>query len=275
MDKQFSKEIIVQGSKISLLLNSNNNDYISLTDMAKKFGDEVMIYQWMRNRNTVEFLGIWERMHNVNFKGIEFETFKKQAGMNSFSLTPRKWINATKAIGIISKSGRYNGGTYAHVDIALEFGAWLSAEFKLYLIKEFQRLKTEENERLMLGWDTKRTLAKINYHIHTDSIKTYLIPNRISKHQATCIFANEADLLNTALFGMTAKEWREQNPTKNGNLRDYADVSQLVCLANLETLNAEFIRQKMSASERLSKLNEIAIIQMRSLLNNPSLKLLK
>lgn len=267
-----SKQIIVQGTRISLLLHPDNNDYISLTDMAKKFGDDVLIYQWMRNRNTVEFLGIWERMHNIDFKGVEFETFKKQAGMNNFSLTPKKWATATNAIGVISKSGRYGGGTYAHIDIAFEFGSWLSAEFKLYLIKEFQRLKTEENERLVLGWDVKRTLTKINYRIHTDSIKAHLIPDRISQKQANIIYANEADLLNAALFGITAKEWRTKHPNKDGNIRDYADVSQLVCLANLETLNAEFIRQGILTSERLLRLNEIAIIQMRSLLCNSELK---
>ncbi len=270
-----TKHIIVQGSKISLLLRPDNNDYISLTDMAKKFGDDVLIYQWMRNRNTVEFLGIWERMHNPDFKGIEFETFKKQAGIHSFSLTPKKWVDATSAIGVFSKAGRYGGGTYAHIDIAFEFGSWLSAEFKLYLIKEFQRLKIEENERLALGWDVKRILTKINYRIHTDSIKTHLIPDRVSKKQANLIYASEADLLNMALFGMTAKNWRDKNPRKDGNIRDYADVSQLVCLANLETLNAEFIRQGISASERLLRLNEIAIIQMQSLLDNPEVKKLE
>jgi len=272
MNKKSSKQIVVQGTKISLLLRPDNNDFISLTDMAKKFGDDVLIYQWMRNRNTVEFLGIWERMHNPDFKGIEFETFKKQAGMNNFSLTPKKWITTTNAIGIISKAGRYGGGTYAHIDIAFEFGSWLSAEFKLYLIKEFQRLKIEENERLALGWDIKRTLTKINYRIHTDSIKKHLIPNRISNEQANLIYANEADLLNVALFGMTAKEWRNKNQNKDGNIRDYVDVSQLVCLANLETLNAEFIRQGIPTNERLTRLNEIAIIQMQSLLGNPEIK---
>jgi hypothetical protein len=274
-NKKSSRQIIVQGTKISLLLRPDNNDYISLTDMAKKFGDDVLVYQWMRNRNTVEFLGIWEHLHNPDFKGIEFETFKKQAGMNSFSLTPKKWAETTGAIGIFSKAGRYGGGTYAHIDIAFEFGSWLSAEFKLYLIKEFQRLKIEENERLSLGWDVKRTLTKINYRIHTDSIKAHLIPNRITKEQANIIYANEADLLNMALFGMTAKEWRNKNPNKPGNIRDYTNVSQLVCLANLETLNAEFIRQEIPASERLLRLNEIAIIHMQSLLGNSEIKKLE
>ena len=236
------KKIIVQGTQIGLLLQGGDSDFISLTDMAKKFGDDVLIYQWMRNRNTVEFLGIWERIHNVNFKGIEFETFKKQAGLNNFSLTPKKWIEATKAIGIISKPGRYGGGTYAHRDIAFEFGSWLSAEFKLYLIKEFQRLKDEENKRLELGWDLKRALTKINYRIHTDAIKTYLIPPHISKQTTNILYATEADVLNMALFGKTAKVWRDENPKIDGNIRDYVDVIQLVVLSNLEGINAEMIR---------------------------------
>ncbi|OGC09897.1 DNA-binding protein [candidate division WOR-1 bacterium RIFOXYC2_FULL_37_10] len=225
-----NKKVFVQGSQIGVLLQAGDNDFISLTDMAKKFGDDVLIYQWMRNRNTVEFLGIWERIHNVEFKGIEFETFKKQAGMNSFSLTPKKWIDATNATGLISKSGRYGGGTYAHKDIAFEFGSWLSAEFKLYLIKEFQRLKVEENKKLSIGWDMKRTLAKINYKIHTDAIKEYIIPPQISKKAINMIYANEADVLNMALFGMIAKEWRDKNKGREGNLRDYATVTQLVVL---------------------------------------------
>ena len=275
MSKQISKKIIVQGTEIALLIRPNNNDYISLTDMAKKFGDDVLIYQWMRNRNTVEFLGIWELLNNSKFKGIEFETFKKEAGINSFSLTPKKWVDVTGAIGVFSKAGRYGGGTYAHIDIALEFGSWLSAEFKLYLIKEFQRLKTEENEKLALGWDIKRILTKINYRIHTDSVKAHLIPKRISEKQISMIFANEADLLNIALFGISAKEWRSKNLGKSGNIRDYANISQLVCLANLEALNAEFIRQGLPSSERLLKLNEIAIIQMQSLLGNSNIQKLK
>ena len=267
-----SKKIIVQGSQIGLLLHGNDNDFISLTDMAKKFGDDVLIYQWMRNRNTVEFLGIWEKIHNSDFKGIEFETFKKQAGMNSFSLTPKKWIQATDAIGIISKAGRYGGGTYAHKDIAFEFGSWLSAEFKLYLIKEFQRLKIEESERLRLGWDFKRTLAKINYRVHTDAIKEYLIPSSISKKKETATYANEADVLNVALFGTTARGWRDKNPHKEGNIRDDANAAQLVVLTNLESLNAEFIKRGLSQTERLTMLNETAITQMKSLLDNSSIK---
>lgn len=270
-----TKKIIVQGSKIGIILHSGDNDFISLTDMAKKFGDDVLIYQWMRNRNTIEFLGIWEQIHNAGFKGLEFDTFRKQAGMNSFSLTPRKWIEATNAIGIISKAGRYGGGTYAHRDIALEFGAWLSPQFKLYLIKEFQRLKTEESDKLRLGWDVKRTLVKINYKIHTDAIKEHLVPPHISKQSATIVYANEADVLNMALFGKTAKEWRDNNSDKDGNIRDNADVTQLVVLANLEGINAEFIRQGLPQSERLIQLNQIAIIQMQSLIGNASINKLK
>src|SRR3989338_5289969 len=211
-----NKKVVVQGSQIRILLGQGNNDFISLTDMAKKFGDDVLVYQWMRNRNTVEFLGIWEQIHNPGFKGIEFETFRKQAGMNNFSLTPQKWVKATNAIGVISKAGRYGGGTYAHKDIAFEFGSWLSAEFKLYLIKEFQRLKIEETKRLSLGWDMKRTLAKINYRIHTDAIKEHLIPPRVSKQAMNIVYASEADILNVALFGLTAKEWRDSNTCKEG-----------------------------------------------------------
>lgn len=269
------KRIIVQGSQIKVILHKKDDDFISLTDMAKKFGDDVLIYQWMRNRNTVEFLGIWEQIHNSGFKGIEFETFKKQAGMNSFSLTPKKWAEATGAIGIISKAGRYGGGTYAHKDIAFEFGTWLSPEFKLFLIKEFQRLKAEENERLATGWDIKRTLAKINYKIHTDAIKERLIPPQLSKQSINIIYANEADVLNMALFGKTAKDWRDENKNKEGNIRDYSSVEQLVVLANLEGLNAEFIRQGLSQNKRLEKLNETAIIQINSLLGNPTIKKLK
>lgn len=272
MTQRKIKKIIVQGSQIGLLLRNGDDDFISLTDMAKKFGDDVLIYQWMRNRNTVEFLGIWEQIHNPSFKGIEFETFKKQAGMNSFSLTPKKWIEATKAIGLISRAGRYHGGTFAHKDIAFEFGSWLSAEFKLYLIKEFQRLKIEESERLRLGWDVKRTLAKINYRVHTDAIKEYLIPPTLSKKEEQTTYANEADVLNVVLFGMTAKDWRDKNPNKDGNIRDDANVTQLVVLTNLESMNAELIKQGLTQKERLVKLNEIAISQIKSVLNSVALK---
>lgn len=253
----------------------NNEDYISLTDMVKNFGDDVMIYQWMRNRNTVEFIGVWEQLHNPNFKGLEFDTFRKQAGLNSFSLTPRKWIEATNAIGFTSKAGRYGGGTYAHKDIAFEFGTWISPQFKLYLIKEFQRLKEEENLRLTLGWDVKRMLAKVNYKIHTDAVKAHLIPENISKNRANIVYASEADVLNVALFGKTAKEWRDENPGKDGNIRDYTDVTQLVVLSNLEGINAELIRQRLPQSQRLIQLNQIAIVQMHSLIDSSSVKKLE
>ena len=264
MSKDKKSTIEVQGTAISIL-SQNEEDFISLTDMTRKFGDETVIYSWMRNRNTVEFIGIWEQIHNPDFKGIEFETFKTQAGLNSFSLTPRKWIEATAAIGIRSKAGRYGGGTYAHKDIAFEFGSWLSPEFKLYLIKEFQRLKDDENRRLSLAWNLNRTLSKLNYRIHTDAIKAHIIPATVTPAQAAVVYASEADLLNVALFGQTARQWREANPKLEGNLREYASVEQLLVLANIEGMNAEFIHMGLPQSERLKRLNEIAIRQMQTL----------
>jgi hypothetical protein len=261
-----SKVIVVKELPISII-EVKNQDYISLTDMVKSFGDENIIYQWMRNRNTVEFIGIWEQLHNPDFKGVDFDTFKKQAGLNSFSLTPRKWIEGTQAIGFISKAGRYGGGTFAHKDIAFEFGSWLSPEFKLYLIKEFQRLKDEESKTLHLDWSLQRTLAKINYRIHTDAVKDTLIPPEITGRQTGAIYASEADLLNTALFGQTAAEWRKANPGNPGNMRDEATLEQLVVLTNLESINSVFIRQELPQADRLKKLNEIAISQMKSLLS--------
>jgi hypothetical protein len=267
-------KIEVQGKEISLI-SMGAEDYISLTDMVKGFGDDVMIYSWMRNRNTLEYLGIWETLYNPGFKGNEFVTFKMQAGLHSFNLTPRKWIEATNAIGLISKSGRYGGGTFAHKDIAFEFGSWLSPEFKIYLIKEFQRLKDEENKRLKLEWNLQRTISKINYRIHTDSIKENLIPPELSKHQVQFVYANEADMLNVAMFGMTAKEWRERNPDKDGNIRDHATLEQLVVLSNLESINSVLIDQGSAQSERLMQLNRIAINQMKSLLRSKSIGKLK
>ena len=269
-----NKVIVVKGAEIAII-KILNEDYISLTDMVKNFGDDAMIYSWMRNRNTLEFIGIWEELHNPAFKGNEFVTFKNQAGLNSFNLTPRKWIEATNAIGIVSKAGRYGGGTFAHRDIAFEFGSWLSPEFKLYLIKEFQRLKDDENERLKLGWDFQRTLAKINYHIHTDAIKENLIPGQLTQRQINIVYASEADMLNMALFGKTAKQWREQNPNIEGNIRDYATIEQLVVLSNLESINAVLIHQGLIQSERLQQLNTIAITQMRSLTRNARVERLK
>lgn len=271
MAKEKKATINVQGTAITIL-SQKEDDYICLTDMAKRFGGDDLIYSWMRNRNTLEFLGIWEQMHNPGFKGGEFETFKKEAGLNSFHLTPKKWIEATQAIGIQSRAGRYGGGTYAHKDLAFEFGSWLSPEFKLYLIKEFQRLKEDENRRLSLEWNLNRTLSKVNYRIHTDAIKENIIPANITKEQEQYIYANEADVLNVALFGLTAMQWRKANPGKAGNVRDYSTVEQLLVLANLESMNAEFIRMGLPQGERLRKLNAIAIQQLKSLVGNDNLK---
>lgn len=271
MAKEKKATINVQGTAITIL-SQKEDDYICLTDMAKRFGGDDLIYSWMRNRNTLEFLGIWEQMHNLGFKGSEFETFKKEAGLNSFHLTPKKWIEATQAIGIQSRAGRYGGGTYAHKDLAFEFGSWLSPEFKLYLIKEFQRLKEDENRRLSLEWNLNRTLSKVNYRIHTDAIKENIIPANITKEQEQYIYANEADVLNVALFGMTAQQWRKANPGKEGNVRDYSTVEQLLVLANLESMNAEFIRMGLPQGERLRKLNAIAIQQLKSLVGNDNIK---
>ena len=274
MSKPKRSTLEVQGTAITIV-SRDGMDFISLTDMAKKFGDDALIYSWMRNRNTLEFIGIWEQIHNPGFKGIEFETFRNQAGLNSFSLTPRKWIEATGAIGFQSRPGRYGGGTYAHRDITFEFGSWLSPEFKLYLIKEFQRLKDDENDRLQLDWSLQRTLAKINYRIHTDAIAATLIPAAITKAQAALVYASEADLLNVALFGHTAKQWRDTHPDAEGNIRDHAPLEQLVVLTNLESLNSVLIRQGLPQSERLRTLNDIAITQMRTLLAANNVKRLK
>ena len=258
-------KINVRGREISLSNYSFHEDYISITDVAKHKDEDnprFIIQNWMRSRTTVEFLGIWESLYNPNFNRVEFEAFRTQAGLNSFVLTPQKWIESTNAIGIISKSGRY-GGTYAHKEIAFEFASWVSVEFKLYLVKEFDRLKTEEQVRI--GGDIKRNLAKINYRIHTDAIKDNLIPPKLTLQQRNVVYANEADILNMALFGITAKNWRDKNPGLKGNMRDYADVSQLVCLSNLESLNAVFINEGLQQSERLKKLNAVAISQMKIL----------
>jgi len=269
-----NKTIIVTGKEITIL-EHQNSDFISLTDMVKGFGDDTMIYSWMRNRNTLEFIGIWEELNNPDFKGNEFVTFKSQAGLNSFNLTPRKWIDATNAKGIISKAGRYGGGTFAHRDIAFEFGSWLSPAFKMYLIKEYQRLKEGENDRLKLEWNLSRTLAKVNYHIHTDAIKENLIPPELTKLQISFVYANEADMLNVAMFGKTAQQWRNENPHIEGNIRDTSTIEQLVVLSNMESINSVFIRQGLSQSERLVQLNRIAITQMTSLVHSRQLKKLK
>jgi len=263
--------INVQGTAINIV-SQKEDDFISLTDMANKFGGDDLIYNWMRNRNTVEFLGIWEQIHNPGFKGVEFDTFKKEAGLNSFRLTPKKWIEATNAIGVQSRAGRYGGGTFAHKDLAFEFGNWLSPEFKMYLIKEFQRLKEDENRRLSLEWNLNRTLAKINYRIHTDAIKENIIPPDITIEQQQIIYASEADVLNVAMFGKTAQQWRKENPGKEGNIRDYSTIEQLLVLANMESINAEFIRMSLPQAERLRKLNAIAIQQLKSLVVNSNFK---
>lgn len=265
------RKINVQNVEI-VLFNDNKVDYISLTDMARFKNAEatgLVISHWLSTRYTIEFIGIWEQLYNPNFNVTEFSNIKNESGSNGFVLSGKQWIEKTNAIGIISKSGRY-GGTYAHKDIAFEFASWISAEFKLYLIKEFQRLKEDENERKSLGWDLRRNLAKINYRIHTDAIKENLIPPKINKQQENIIYANEADVLNVALFGKTAKEWRDKNPGKEGNVRDYSSVEQLVCLSNMESMNALFIKQGMAQSKRLKLLNEIAIDQMSTLLKSDS-----
>jgi hypothetical protein len=254
--------IEVQGMSIAVL-NQNDQDYISLTDIARYRNSQepfAIINNWMRGRSTVEFLGLWEKLSNPGFKPLEFERFRNEAGSNYFVLSPQRWIEATQAIGITSKSGRY-GGTFAHRDIAFEFASWISSEFKLYLIKEFQRLKDDENRRLSLAWNLNRTLSKLNYRIHTDAVKAHLIPLEVTAAQAAITYANEADLLNVALFGQTAKQWRDANPKLEGNLRDHASIEQLLVLANIEGMNAEFIHLALPPGERLKRLNQIAIRQ--------------
>jgi len=262
--------IEVQGTPVKIQ-SVGDQDYICLTDMVSGFeGKGALIENWLKNKDTILFLGIWEQINNPDFNSLEFEGIKNEAGRNSFYLSAKKWATATQAIGLIAKAGRY-GGTYAHKDIAFEFGSWLSSEFKLYLIKEFQRLKDDENTRLSLSWNLNRTLSKINYRIHTDAIKAELIPAAVSKAQAAITYASEADLLNVALFGQTAKQWRDANPKLKGNIRDHASIEQLLVLANIESMNAEFIHMQLSASERLMKLNSIAIRQMQSLTTNAQL----
>ena len=257
-------KIIVKDQTIKTI-NKDGIDYICITDIAKKKNGEDpngVIGNWMRNRNTIEFLGIWESLYNPNFNPIEFEGFRKEAGLNAFTMSPTKWVESTNAIGMKAISGRY-GGTYAISDIAFEFASWVSVEFKLYLVREFQRLKADEQKQL--AWSAKRELSKINYRIHTDAIKANLIPAEVTREQATMKYADEADVLNIAMFGMTARQWREQNPDKKGNIRDYASINELICLSNMENLNAVFINDGMPQSERLIKLNQIAIQQMKIL----------
>ena len=264
MAKMVKEVINAKDIDIGIYTTDFENDYISLTDIAKykSVDPTATIQNWMRNKDIIEFLGLWESLHNAGFKPLEFEGFKREAGLNAFTLSPQKWTNATNAIGIISKSGRY-GGTYAHKDIAFKFASWISVEFELYIVKEFQRLKQEEQK--LIGWTAKRELSKINYHIHTDAIKQNLIPAEITPLQANIIYANEADVLNVAMFSMTAKQWREANPKLKGNIRDYATINELICLSNMESLNAVFIDEGLSQRERLIKLNQIAIQQMKVL----------
>ncbi|MCL2414869.1 MAG: KilA-N domain-containing protein [Bacteroidales bacterium] len=266
--------INVQGTAVTLFFKPNGNEYICLTDIAK-YRNQIepfsIINNWMRSRSTIEFIGLWELLNNPNFKPLEFERFRTDAGSNYFVLSPQRWIEATNAIGIISKSGRY-GGTYAHEDIAFEFASWISSEFKLYLVTEFKRFKQQEQKNL--NWSAKRELAKINYHIHTSAIKQNLIPDELTPQQTSIIYASEADVLNVALFGITAKLWREANPEKDGNMRDYASISELICLSNMENLNAVFISEGLSQKERLVKLNHIAIRQMQILTGVENRKLL-
>lgn len=254
-------KIVVGETEVSVL-KFDDKDYISLTDMLKAKDGDFFIADWLRNRNTVEFLGIWEQIHNPNFNYGEFATIRSQAGLNNYKISVKEWVAKTNAIGLRATAGRY-GGTYAYKDIAFEFGMWVSPQFKIYLIQEFDRLKMEEQARL--GWDIKRNLAKINYRVHTDAIKENLIPPKLTAKQRSIVYANEADVLNMALFGMTAKEWRDSNPDLKGNIRDYANVSQLVCLSNLESLNAVFINDGILQAERLAKLNAVAISQMQIL----------
>lgn len=265
-------KINVQQTEITVI-ELNEKDYISLTDMVKNIENGLaLIEKWLRNKNTIEFLGIWEEMYNPNFNSPEFEGIKNEAGLNRFILSVKQWTEKTNSIGIIAKAGRY-GGTYAHKDIAFEFASWVSPQFKLYLIKEFDRLKAKEQEQL--GWSVKRELSKLNYHIHTDAIKQNLIPPELTAKQKSFVYAEEADVLNVALFGITAKEWREANPDLKGNIRDYATINQLICLSNLENLNAVFIQKGMEQSERLTELNKIAIQQMKVLEAVEDRKLLK
>ncbi len=262
--------ITVKGKEISII-NIGIEKYISITDMLKAKDGDFFISDWLRNRNTIEFLGVWENVYNPNFNYGEFAIIKSQSGLNNYKLSVRDWVDKTKAIGLKATAGRY-GGTYAHPDIAFEFGMWISAEFKIYLVKEFQRLKSDESDRLKLNWNLQRTLSKINYHIHTDAIKEKLIPKELSKKEASIVYATEADLLNMALFGRTAVQWRIDHPDSDGNIRDQATLEQLVVLTNLESLNAVLIEQGISQIDRLLQLNKIAIHQLKILLFHSSLK---
>jgi len=275
--KTLKGTISVKGTEITVLSQGTENDYISLTDIAKyKNPDEpfIVVNNWMRLRNTIEYLGIWEQLNNTEFKPIEFDRFLNMAGANAFTLSPTKWVTTTNAIGIFVKAGR-GGNVFAHKDIAFKFASWISAEFELYIIKDYQRLKADENSRISLDWNVKRILAKVNYRIHTDAIRDNLIPPELTSKQKSFVYADEADLLNTALFGMTASEWRKENPDKSGNMRDYATIEQLLVLANLENINALYIGKGMPQLERIVELNRAARAQLTALLENQSVKGLK
>jgi hypothetical protein len=276
-DKTFKGKISAKGTEITVLSQGTEDDYISLTDIARyknPFEPKDVVANWLRLRNTIEYLGIWEQLNNPDFKGVEFDAFLHEAGANAFTLSPQRWIEATNAIGIISRSGR-GGGTYAHRDIAFKFASWISAEFELYIIKDYQRLKADENSRISLDWNVKRILAKVNYRIHTDAIRDNLIPPELTARQPSFVYADEADLLNTALFGMTAAEWRKANPDKAGNMRDHATIEQLLVLANLENINALYIGKGMAQSERVEELNRLARSQMTALINTSGVRALK
>lgn len=268
-----NRKIEIAGTEITII-SQKQDDYISLTDMAKSQMQEAIIIKWLSLKSTIEYIGEWEALYNPDFNYTDFGTIKNAAGSNNFVLSVKNWIEATNAMGITAKAGRY-GGTYAHKDIAFHFGMWISPKFQLLLVKEYQRLKEDENDRLKLEWSLQRTLAKVNYQIHTDAIKENLIPKAITKQQASFVYANEADLLNVALFGITAKEWRDSNPDTSGNVRDYATLEQLVVLSNMESINALLIRQGLPQIERLIQLNKVAITQMKSLLESNTIKKLK
>ncbi len=276
MNKTVKDVIHAKDIDISIYTNDFQNEYISLTDIARFKSDEpsAVIQNWMRNRDVIEFLGLWESLNNPDFKPIEFEGFKNEAGANAFTMSPKKWIEGVNAIGIVSKSGRY-GGTFAHSDIAFEFASWISAEFKLYIIQDYKRLKSDENSRLSLNWNLNREIARLNYRIHTDAIKEYLIPADLTPSQISFKYADEADLLNTALFGMTAKEWRDKNPDKKGNIRDYATINQLLVLANAESYNSVLIGEGKPQSERLVLIRNAVVKQMKAIgeINVENLKL--
>jgi hypothetical protein len=273
-NKSFKTTLYAKGTEIAIYATGTENDYISLTDIAKYKNPEFpadVVKNWLRSKSTIEFLGLWEELNNPNFKVVEFDHFKSQAGSNAFVLSPQKWIKSTDAIGLVSRSGR-NGGTFAHKDIAFEFASWISPEFKLYIIKDYQRVKTEENSRLSLEWNVNRVLAKLNYRIHTEAIKENLITNELTPRQINFTYANEADLLNVVLFGQTAKEWRDKNLNLKGNIRDYATIEQLIVLVNLENINAQMINKGVEQKTRIIELDKIAKRQMQSFLNNGTIK---